>query len=218
MWSLRRYSSAATGAKHFTQKWRPVRSGSSRGGGSSCMAAHDSSGYRPLVLLLIRFLTVVIAGLLRPRIDPHAESVVRFTVLPNDCDLNFHLNAGRFVSFMDIARVELLARMRLLPRMVRRGWRPIMGGVLVRYRRSVLPFERFDVRSRVLAWDEKWFYLEHVVEKDGVFCAVGHVRALIRRREGNVPPSEVLELMGVREASPELPEAVARWRELEDAR
>lgn len=170
------------------------------------------------MLLLARFLITVIASFFRRRIGPLDESVVRFTVLPHDCDLNFHLNGGRFVSFMDVARVELIGRTGLLSKMLRRGWRPIMGGVLVRFRRSVLPFQRFTIRSRVIGWDEKWFYLEHVVEKDGELCAVGHVRALIRTTGANVPVADVLALMGEHRPSPELPEVVRRWDEAERAR
>jgi len=171
------------------------------------------------VVLLLRFLIVAIASLFRSRIGALDESVVRFTVLPNDCDLNFHLNAGRFLSFMDVARMDLLGRTGLLRRMLRKKWRPLMGGVTVRYRRSVLPFERFDVRSRVLGWDEKWFYVEHVVEREGSFCAAGTVRTLVRSKTGNVSTRDVLALVGAENTpSPELPELVRRWRDAEDAR
>jgi acyl-CoA thioesterase FadM len=170
------------------------------------------------VLLLFRFVLVVVAARFRRAVPPDGASTVRFTVLPHDCDLNFHLNGGRFLSFMDIARVELLARMRLLSKMLRRGWRPVMGGAMIRFRRSVLPFERFDVTSRLVGWDEKWFYLEHVVEKDGQHCAVAHARVLIRGRQGNVSTAEVAKLIGLDARFPVLPEVVSRWRDLEDAR
>ncbi len=88
----------------------------------------------------------------------------------------------------------------------------------MRFRRSVLPFERFDVRSRVLGWDEKWIYVEHIVEKGGVFCAIGQMRTVIRSKERTIPPAEVLALLGADIASPPLPEFVARWRDAEDER
>lgn len=171
------------------------------------------------MLLLIRFLFVVLRSRFRSRIGVLDESVVRFTVLPHDCDLNFHLNAGRFVSFMDVARVELIGRMRLLEKVLRRGWRPVIGGCVVRYRRSILPFERFTIRTRLLAWDEKWFYIEHVVEHEGAFCAVGHMRTVIRGRGGTIPPREVLALLKLDDRdSPPLPEFVREWRDAEERR
>jgi acyl-CoA thioesterase FadM len=175
--------------------------------------------YPPPVLLLVRFLFIMLRSRFRSRIGAFDTSVVRFTVMPWDCDLNIHLNAGRFVSFMDISRIEFMGRMRIFRQIIKRGWRPIMGGCVMRYRRSLLPFERFDVKTRVLGWDEKWYYMEHVVERNGALCAVGVMRLLIRGKEGNVHPAEVNAL--TREGavpSPALPEFVLRWRELEDAR
>jgi acyl-CoA thioesterase FadM len=171
------------------------------------------------VVLFFRFILATILGGLRPRIGMLDESRTRFTVLPHDCDLNFHLNAGRFISFMDVARMELLARMRLIRRLLKRGWRPVMGGIVVRYRRSILPFERFDIRSRVVGWDEKWFYLEHVVERKGVFYASAYVRTVIRSKERSLPPRDILALIHAEDMqSPPLPEFVVTWREAEDRR
>jgi acyl-CoA thioesterase FadM len=170
------------------------------------------------LLLLFRFLFVMFRARFRSRIGPLDESVVRFTALPHDCDLNFHLNAGRTVSFMDVARIELIVRMRFMGTLLRRGLRPVGGGTVVRFRREVRPFERFDIRSRVAGWDEKWIYVEHVVEKNGVFCAIGHMRTVIRGKNGSIPPAEVLAMMNVDIQSPPLPEFVAGWRDLEDRR
>ncbi|HUP59064.1 MAG TPA: thioesterase family protein [Thermoanaerobaculia bacterium] len=170
------------------------------------------------MLLFFRFCLAILKGRLRRRIGVLDESSLRFTVLPTDCDLNFHLNAGRFISLMDVARMELITHSRLLPALVKKKWRPIMGGIVVRYRRSILPLERFTIRSRVLGWDEKWFYIEHIVEKDGVFCASGIVRMLVRGATGNIAPPDVLALTGAAMPSPPLPDFVLGWRALEDAR
>ena len=175
--------------------------------------------YSPAVLLFFRFLFVMITARFRRRVSIDGEITTRFTALPHDCDLNFHLNAGRYISFMDVARADLIARLRLLRPLLWRGWRPVMGGCVVRFRRSVLPFQRFAIRSRVVTWDEKWFYTEHIVEVDGTFCAVGHMRTVIRGKTGSIPPPDVLALLNIKDpTAPPMPEFVADWREIEDAR
>lgn len=153
----------------------------------------------------------------RRRIGPLDEARLRFTVLPTDCDLNFHLNAGRFISFMDVGRVELLGRMRLFRKVLAKGWRPINGGMIIRYRRSILPFERFTLRSRVIGWDEKWIYFEHIIERKGELCAIANARGLFRHGKRSVPPAELGEMIGVAD-SPPLPELIEHWRRAEDAR
>ncbi len=171
------------------------------------------------MLLLVRFLLMMIVGRLRRGIGPFDSSVVRCTALPHDCDLNFHLNGGRYVSFMDIARIELLVRMRVFGRLLARGWRPVMGGCTVRFRRPILPFERFEIRSRLVGWDEKWFYFEQFVERRGSLCATGIARLLFRNREGSTAPREILAALEMGDlASPPLPEFVDAWRHAEAVR
>ena len=172
------------------------------------------------MILLFRFLLTIFKARFRSKIGPLDESVVRFTVLPHDCDLNIHLNAGRFLSFMDIARIELLARMRVFRRVIKKGWRPVVGGAVIRYRRSVEPFERFTVASRVVGWDDKWFYIEHNLNRaDGSLAATAYARTLLRTKGGTVHPRELVALMGLEDiVSPPLPAFVEDWRRAEDAR
>jgi hypothetical protein len=42
------------------------------------------------------------------------QSRVAFRVILTDCDLNFHLNSGRYLSFMDLGRVYLKRQTMLL--------------------------------------------------------------------------------------------------------
>jgi acyl-CoA thioesterase FadM len=123
------------------------------------------------------------------------------------------VTGSRYLGFMDVGRMELLARMRLLRATWRLGWRPIQGAAMISFRKSILPFEKFVVRSRVVCWDEKWFYFEHVVQKvSGELAAIGNVRGLFRTKEGNVPPRALAELSGYHIDSPPMPESVARFR------
>ncbi len=63
--------------------------------------------YLRLFLLLFRLIGLKRKGLFE-------ESRVAFRVLPNDCDINFHMNNGRYLAFMDLGRVHLMAQLRLL--------------------------------------------------------------------------------------------------------
>jgi acyl-CoA thioesterase FadM len=172
------------------------------------------------VVLLLRLILTILAARWKPRIDPLGTSVVRFRVWPSDRDLNVHMNSGRFVSFMDIGRIDLLARMGLFRKAMKRGWRPIAAGTMIRFRRSLLPFERFTLRSRVITWDEKWFYFEHIIENGkGELAATAFVRGLLRGNEGNVPPRDFVAISSRPDLQPPpLPESIARWNEAESLR
>jgi len=166
------------------------------------------------VVVLLRLIKSIIISAFRPRIEPLGEAVLTMRAWPNDLDLNMHVTSGRYISFMDIGRIDLLTRMGILGKVVKLGWRPLVGGSTILYRRSILPFEKFRVRSRVVCWDEKWFYFEHVIENaKGELSAMANVRGLMRGPKGNVTPKEFIALTGREIDSPPMPDPIARWRD-----
>ena len=170
------------------------------------------------MVVLFRFLFAIFKSSFRRRLGVLDDCVITMRVWPNDLDLNMHMNSGRYLSMMDIGRVEILARMGMLRRVLKRGWRPMVGATFIRYKKSLLPFERFIVRSRIVCWDEKWLYFEHILERRGEVASQAYVRGLLRGANGNVRPAELLELAGIPEmASPPMPEAVVAWKALLDA-
>jgi acyl-CoA thioesterase FadM len=165
------------------------------------------------VVLLLRFIKAVVVSRLQRRVGPLDEASISMRAWPNDIDLNMHVTGSRYLGFMDVGRIALLARMRLLRATWKRGWRPIQGAAQITFRKSILPFERFVVRSRVICWDEKWFYFEHIVQRaSGEIAAIGTVRGLFRGPDGNIDPQMFARLSGEDIDSPQMPEAVARFR------
>jgi acyl-CoA thioesterase FadM len=166
------------------------------------------------VVLLFRFIGALIVGAFQPRIAPFDETIVRMRVWPNDLDLNMHASSGRYISFMDAARVAMLVRFGAFRKVIARGWRPVVGGTMITYRRSLFLFERMVIRSRIICWDEKWFYMEHVIERtSGELACKARVRATFISREGTVPPRELARVAGHEAESPPLPDWVQHWRQ-----
>ena len=166
------------------------------------------------MVLLFRFIKALIVGAFQPRIAAFDETVVHMRVWPNDLDLNMHASSGRYISFMDAARVAMLVRFGAFRKVIARGWRPVVGGTMITYRRSLFLFERMVIRSRIICWDEKWFYMEHVIERmSGELACKARVRATFTSREGIVPPRELARVAGHDEDSPPLPEWVQHWRQ-----
>jgi len=149
---------------------------------------------------------------LRKPLDPLGVSVLRFRVWPNDLDVNIHMNNGRFLSIMDLGRFDLSFRTKLGRAMFRNRWQPLVGGITMRYRRSLAPFEAYELHTRLLGWDEKWVFLEQrFLKRGGDLAAEGVVKVLFRGKAGNVPMAEVLRLMAYEGPQVEVPEHVRRW-------
>jgi acyl-CoA thioesterase FadM len=137
-----------------------------------------------------------------------------FRVLPTDCDFNLHLTNGRYFSLLDIARVEQLARMKLVGALLRRRWLPVLNATEITFIRPLAPLRRFEIVTRIVTWDDKYLYLEQRFETSGILHAVSLARAAFLCRGELVAPERVAALAGFRGEIPPRPDIVAGWHAL----
>lgn len=142
------------------------------------------------------------------------EDRLQMRVWPNDIDFNLHMNNARYLSMMDFGRMHLLARTRILGHIIRSRWTPLVGAVWMTYRRSLPLFSRFTLSSRMVCWDERWFYIEQTFTGPEGLAAVGWVKGVLRDPNGNLEPQTVIETVSPGAVSPPTPEAIAAWNEL----
>ena len=143
-------------------------------------------------------------------LDP---SVTRMRVALQDLDSNLHVNNGTYLQMMDVARNNQIADLGMYPIARAKGWAPVVAASTVKYRRSLRPFERFEVTSRILGWDERMFYMEQVFTRDGQLSARGIIASrFLDRQDNRISPADVVrEVTGEDVPSPELPADVAAW-------
>jgi acyl-CoA thioesterase FadM len=169
------------------------------------------------VSLILRLLYVLLSTVRRPRLGPLDESVVRLRVLPNDLDTNLHLNNGRYLTLMDLGRVDLLVRLGVVREMRRRRWGGVVASATVRFRRALNLFQRFDLHTRLLCWDDRWFYMEHRFVRRGETMAVAIVKARFVAADGRkLEPREVVAATRHPMDSPPMPPGVREWVEAEE--
>lgn len=161
--------------------------------------------------LLCRLFLLIFQSFFRKRLHPLSESILNLRVLPNDLDINFHMNNARFLSIMDLGRVDLLLRTDLAGTLLKRRWAPLVGGVNIRYRQSLKPFAKYRLHTKVIGWDEKWFYIEHRFTKKNRLIAVALVKTLFRGNGRNITPEETLKIIHVNIDPPEIPPRILTW-------
>ena len=161
--------------------------------------------------LLLRLLKTLALASVGSPLEVLGVSTLHFRVWPNDLDLNAHMNNGRYLTLMDLGRTDLTIRAGLGRLMLKRRWQPLLGAATIRFRRSLMPFQRYTLTSRLVGWDEKWFFLEQQFVRANQPVAVAYAQALFRGRDGNVAPAEVLRAAGKTMDSPELPAPLRAW-------
>ena len=168
--------------------------------------------------LFFRLLRVFLLRAFRPRLHVLDDAVTTFRVWPTDLDVNRHMTNGKYFSVMDVARVDLMVRSGLIGPLRTAGIFPLVASQTLRYRRALAPFARFQVRTRMLGWDERFLYVQQTFERGGEAVASAIVKGIFMRKSGGrVLPAEVLRLAGLSGDERRLPDWVCQWVESEDA-
>lgn len=145
-------------------------------------------------------------------LDLTETHVSHLICLPWDIDPWMELNNGRTLTLYDMGRLPLARRTGLIRLLRQQKWSLTMAGVSVRYRRRVRMFERVEMRSRAVCWDDKFMYLEQSMWKaDGACANHALYRSAITSRDGIVSPETALLAMGKPVQSPDIPDWIAAW-------
>lgn len=167
--------------------------------------------------LWFRLLRVLIAACLARRQGLLHASTIQFRVLPHDLDLNMHMNNARYLSLMDLGRVDLVCRCGLWRSMAAKRWQMVIGGAMVRFRRPLKLFQRLTLSSRVVGWDDRWFYIEHAIVAAAVPACLMMVRAALLDGGSVVSPAVALAKLGFDEPQPPIPDWAGHWSAAEAA-
>ncbi len=154
-----------------------------------------------------------------PALAPGEVHVSRHICWPWDLDMWRELNNGRTLTLYDLGRIPMAHRAGLIRVLRENRWAMAVAGVSVRYRKRVRGFERLEMRSRLLGWDARFFYLEQGLWNRAGDCA-GHAlyRMAVTGPGGIVTPGEVTSALGLEPESPHLPGWVHAWIRAETER
>ena len=143
--------------------------------------------------LYLRLLLIIFKSRFGPSMKALDISVIKLRVLLNDLDLNRHMNNGRFLTIMDLGRMDLLTRTGILTLAVKNKWMPIVGTASIDFKRPLKLWQRYELHSKVYAWDEKWIYLEQSFFSNEKLIAKAQIKGLLRGKNGNVTPQIIID-------------------------
>jgi len=139
-----------------------------------------------------------------------------FRVWPHDLDLFGHMNNGRYLQIMDVARADWMLRTGVAALMWRNRWGGVLGGGFTRYRHALRPLATYRVRTRLRYWDHRWFYFEHrFIDGQGRSAAAGLSRAGLRGGGVWVDSADVVAALDPGAIPPPPPDYLEAWQRLD---
>lgn len=168
--------------------------------------------------LYFRLIYTVVCSFFRPRIAYTDKASLSLRIMPNDLDINKHLNNGRYLTLLDLAGIDFFFRSGVFKMFFRLGLRPIVGGSIISYRKSLSLFECCTLTMELEAWDDRWNYFRFEFQNSqGVVSAAGYFKGALVSKKGFLTTQELFELVGFTNRKRKLPPAISHWIESENA-
>ncbi len=164
--------------------------------------------------LYFRLLLILLKIFFAPKIQALDESKLTFHALPSDCDMNLHITNSRYLSFMDLGRTYLMGQLKLLPQLYKHRWGPVIQATELTYLKPIMIGQAFKLITRIIYWDEKYFYMEQRFIVGKHLCALAMVKGLFIGRKNKIPTTAIIKLLDDNITQPAMPEFIKRWQEM----
>jgi YbgC/YbaW family acyl-CoA thioester hydrolase len=135
-----------------------------------------------------------------------------FRVWFTDLDVLMHMNNGKYFSLMDLARVDLMSRAGAFRTLSKKGIYPVVASETIKFKKSLKLFQAFTIKTQVIGWDERNFFLEQQFLSQKRLVSLAYVKAQFLRKNGNkVSTKEIFESLNEEDLGTKPPSYVEHW-------
>lgn len=147
-------------------------------------------------------------------------SEITLTANINDIDNFFEMNNGRIFTLFDLGRNDFAIRSGLAKKLFKHRWGLVVAGSTIQYRKRVRLFDKVTIKTRLVAVDERWFYIDQSMWVKGQpTCS-----ALLRTGVTNImtgkvlPTAKVLQALGYQDIQIQPNDWVKAWADADKIR
>ena len=147
--------------------------------------------------LYARLLALLTLGRRRPSVSIWDTVRTPFRVHLNDLDFNGHMNNGRYLTLLDLGRIDMMTRSGTWKKAMDAGWYPVVASQDITYRRSLKPFQKFEIATTMHGHDGKNVLVkQEFVVGDDVYATAMVKARWLHRSGGSVKIEEIAEVTG----------------------
>ena len=145
--------------------------------------------------LILRMFLVLMTSFFKPRLSINKpKNSLTLWVLPNDIDLNMHMNNGRYLTICDLTRVDMFIRTGLAKTMIQEKWIPVISEHTMKYKRPLKLFQKYKVSMEIVSWNDKSFHMLHTfIVNDRIIAEGTSQGVIISKTTGVIAPEDVMK-------------------------
>lgn len=137
--------------------------------------------------------------------------VTKMRVWLTDLDINRHVTNSRYFAMADIARTDFTFKTGAHKVAWKHKAMPIVGDTWGKFRKELKLFQKFEVHTKLIGWDEKWFFMQHQYKRNGRVVGMVVVRGLFRSGKGHVAPSAFFHALKMDDSPPAMEPWLEQW-------
>lgn len=140
-------------------------------------------------------------------------SEITFRCRLSDIDNFLEMNNGRVFTLYDLGRMDFAVRTGLGKQLLKQRWGLVIAGSTIQYRKRIRAFDKVTLKTKIVAIDERWMYIEQSMWVKGKPCSSAILRSGVTKGGRVIEISKVLAALD--QSDWELPPTgfVAKWIE-----
>lgn len=173
----------------------------------------QSGKYPYQMKLWLRLIWAHLSWRWRSKLAVSGVGVRNFIVWPTDIDIFRHMNNGIYLTLLDLARFDLMKRANAWQKLKKAHIHPVVVQETITFRKSLTPWLRFQIETKMLGWDEQAFYIgQRFVVKGEIYAEAVVKLRFLKSPKGTPTPTEVNAVLGGWPGPvPELPSWIFDW-------
>ncbi|SCU92270.1 LAMI_0E09560g1_1 [Lachancea mirantina] len=119
---------------------------------------------------------------------------------PFECDFYMHKSNSTYFEEMDISRGDLMTTIFQKLFLTSKRWPYVpVANVFTNFLKEIKPFQRYEVRSCILCWDEKWIYVlsRFLINNGSQLASLGITKYVLKDGRKTIAPKDALEICGL---------------------
>ncbi|MBU1194172.1 MAG: thioesterase family protein [Proteobacteria bacterium] len=146
---------------------------------------------------MVRLISIALQPSRIPKCELGESCELDMRVWLTDIDLNFHVNNAKYLSLAQLGRVHYANQTGILKSMKKSGIGLVVVGAHITYHKSLALFSKYRLATRIVGWDDDWFYFEQKFEQYGKVATRVLVRMVFMESGKRMPTAKAALRLGL---------------------
>ena len=158
----------------------------------------------------LRTLLTFIRAQFGKNINPDEETSLNFRVWMTDVDLSIMNNAA-MLTITEMGRIDLMIRTGFLKHARENRLYLPLASISAQFRRPLKRFQKFQLKTQLIYWDEKWIYISHRIVFEEKIIAIALAKCTVKKGAKLIPFESIIHKLNWEIKPKNRPEMIDRF-------